>query len=552
MMTNHHHLRQADVSVRCHTQPVSRRSIISNNGHKRKKAIATAFVLVGCQQHLLFFFLILTTTITTKAVTALILLQILPTAPSRNLNMKKYHDNPPCQHKDGGCLFHYSSQPCSQTSLLSLSVLLSSYYSADEMDVEEEEEDIEDEEEDIEDEDPAVSSSSSSLSMVRYRGRVAYDGTGFFGFQLQGGGRKQQQLTQQQQQQQQRTVQGVLEAVLLRRFQRVVKVVGAGRTDAGVHARGQAFHFDLWSNETSTTISTSSSSSSSSSSFTSTLQQAMNRMLLVSSSDVVVWNLQKAPPPPSLKLLRKAYHLSPPQQPSQRVRWNAMLDATSKLYSYRICFDESAMDPLQRHYVWHYPYSHEILPLLVVEKDQGGIVVGNSTLGDILQCYVGTHDFICFAGSLVSNQRKHPTGRVPNTVRTIHSIDLVQERVLPPESINNNNNNNSNNKCSTITTTTASGGYYRIDIRLDGALYKMIRNLVGTALEVCRGRIDYDSFITMIERPRQFGLTRDHNPARPAPPFGLTLERVYYIDDDHSEKDHHGENDQVYGNRITF
>lgn len=39
--------------------------------------------------------------------------------------------------------------------------------------------------------------------------------------------------------------QGVLETTLSRRFQTYVPVVAAGRTDTGVHAMGQAIHFDL-------------------------------------------------------------------------------------------------------------------------------------------------------------------------------------------------------------------------------------------------------------------------------------------------------------------
>ncbi|MEY8313818.1 tRNA pseudouridine(38-40) synthase TruA [Adlercreutzia muris] len=63
---------------------------------------------------------------------------------------------------------------------------------------------------------------------------VAYDGAPFAGFAKQPG---------------QRTVQGELEEALALLFRRPVDMVCAGRTDAGVHARGQVVSFEVDSDE---------------------------------------------------------------------------------------------------------------------------------------------------------------------------------------------------------------------------------------------------------------------------------------------------------------
>ena len=65
---------------------------------------------------------------------------------------------------------------------------------------------------------------------MRIRLDLAYDGGPFSGWAVQPG---------------RRTVQGTLEAALELLVRRPVRVTVAGRTDAGVHARGQVVHLDL-------------------------------------------------------------------------------------------------------------------------------------------------------------------------------------------------------------------------------------------------------------------------------------------------------------------
>jgi tRNA pseudouridine38-40 synthase len=64
---------------------------------------------------------------------------------------------------------------------------------------------------------------------TRWRCTCAYDGTDFLGWQSQRGGR---------------TVQDFLEKRLAQIFQKPIRVHGSGRTDSGVHARAQVFHFE--------------------------------------------------------------------------------------------------------------------------------------------------------------------------------------------------------------------------------------------------------------------------------------------------------------------
>jgi len=66
--------------------------------------------------------------------------------------------------------------------------------------------------------------------MKRFVAKIAYDGTGYFGFQ------RQPEPTA--------TVQRALERAIARVTRQQISVLAAGRTDTGVHALGQTIAFD--------------------------------------------------------------------------------------------------------------------------------------------------------------------------------------------------------------------------------------------------------------------------------------------------------------------
>ncbi|MGH7944771.1 MAG: tRNA pseudouridine(38-40) synthase TruA [Opitutaceae bacterium] len=70
---------------------------------------------------------------------------------------------------------------------------------------------------------------TSHTKPQRWKCVCAYDGTSFAGWQSQAGGR---------------AIQDVIEARLAQIFKHPVRIHGSGRTDAGVHAHAQVFHFD--------------------------------------------------------------------------------------------------------------------------------------------------------------------------------------------------------------------------------------------------------------------------------------------------------------------
>jgi len=166
-----------------------------------------------------------------------------------------------------------------------------------------------------------VAGNQQSASGFRYvRATVEYDGTDYCGFQWQAG---------------QPTVQGELERALAAVTQEVIRITAAGRTDAGVHARGQVIAFRTrWRHSLAD------------------LERALNALL---AEDVAVRELV---------LAEEGFH--------------PRFSALSREYRYTI-LNQPLRSPLARRFACHWPH-----PLDVASMDRAA------------RALIGTHDFATF------------------------------------------------------------------------------------------------------------------------------------------------------------
>jgi tRNA pseudouridine38-40 synthase len=155
---------------------------------------------------------------------------------------------------------------------------------------------------------------------MNYKIILAYDGTNYRGWQMQS---------------EQPTIQLILSRALATLDGAPVVVHGAGRTDAGVHAEGQAASFRLQKEWTSAA-----------------LRGALNGNL-----------------PYDIRVL----HAEPVGE-----EFHARISAKGKTYRYQI-YAAAAMNPLLARYAWHYPYALKLDKL----KQDGAALLG-------------THDFTAF------------------------------------------------------------------------------------------------------------------------------------------------------------
>lgn len=260
---------------------------------------------------------------------------------------------------------------------------------------------------------PARSFSAVETPPTRRRLKLTlhYDGSDFFGWQVQPG---------------ERTVQGELEAALSRLADSPVGVLGAGRTDRGVHATGQVASAVLPAKWTAAEV-----------------KRALNAIL---PPDIWVAGVEEVP-----------------------LSFHARYDAVAREYEYRVGTAAACRSPFVRPYCWP----------LVEELDAGILARGAAAL-------VGEHSFRAFAKAGQPERGERCT---------------VLESGWEPWD---------------------AGVLYRV--RANRFLHHMVRYLVGTMVDVARGRRPAVELHALLEN--RAGLET----SPPAPAEGLFLTRVYYPD----------------------
>ncbi len=248
-------------------------------------------------------------------------------------------------------------------------------------------------------------------SVNRYQATVEYDGTDFLGYQIQAKGR---------------TVQGEIERCLQQITQTTVRIDGAGRTDAGVHATGQVIAFNVTWRHT-----------------LNDLHRALNATLPY---DIVITDL---------KLTLSTFH--------------PRFQALNRTYEYKVVNQQWPSVLQQR-------YTHHVSNPLAVDA-----------MNEASKTLIGTHNFASF-------------GKPPQGNNTVRNIMFAKWFVL-------------DNNC------------LMFRITANAFLYRMVRKVVGTLIQVGLNRLTVDDVKNILAVQ---DLTQS---APPAPARGLCLVKVTYPED---------------------
>lgn len=247
------------------------------------------------------------------------------------------------------------------------------------------------------------------MTLRNIRLLLEYDGTRYHGWQRQKNAD---------------TLQEVLETALGRLTGEEVRLIGSGRTDAGVHALGQVANFQTGSRIPLKAF-----------------HEGLNSIL---PWDIAILEAQEAPP-----------------------QFHARKAARAKTYEYRI-LNRPTRSPVYHYYAWW----------LSVPLDLPAMALAAAALP-------GEHDFTAFRASGSDNL---------NPVRRVHEAGWRAQ----------------------------GGGRLNFAITANGFLRGMVRSLVGTLVEIGKGKCPPETLKELLS-------TGDRHRAGPtAPPQGLFLVEVSY------------------------
>ncbi len=257
---------------------------------------------------------------------------------------------------------------------------------------------------------------------------IEYDGSDYCGWQVQNDSLVKSHRSK-------KAIQEIIEKALRKILQEKVRLISAGRTDAGVHAQAQVANF-------------------------------------LTNSYIGVKKLQKA----LNCLLPKDISISKIEE--SRLDFHSRFDAQSKVYRY-VILNRNYPSALLRKQAYFCSYA---LNISLMQREARSLL--------------GKHDFKAFCASGSSAK---------NTIRTIKKISV---RKLGSRF----SGFGSRFKDSLIV----------IDIEADGFLYNMARSIVGTLIEIGRGRFKKGHLRRLLH-------SKDRNSTGPtAPACGLCLMKVKY------------------------
>ena len=238
---------------------------------------------------------------------------------------------------------------------------------------------------------------------------IEYDGTGYHGWQRQRGDI---------------TIQETIEEKIGVITQEKIRLIGSGRTDAGVHAIGQVANFKIESEIGERN-----------------LLRGINSLL---PEDIIIKSLVEVDE-----------------------RFHARYNAKSKIYLYQI-FNSPVPSALYRNYSW---FVHSLLDMDNMQTAAGQLI--------------GSHDFSSFCAA---------NNDTSDYMRKVINVSINQGK----------------------------DGIIRFFIEANGFLKYMMRNIVGTLVDVGRGKLSPSEFLGIMkaEDRNMAGIT--------APPQGLFLKEVKY------------------------